>query len=88
MLEILSSKYQLINLVAKQNFVRYVASTYQLGITSPSRVLRKVIYRVLCNENISLDAKVSKGLKTKFKKWSNNISSCKAQIPKSIPLKR
>ena len=53
MLEILSSKYQLINLVAKQNFVRYVASTYQLGITSPSRVLWKVIYRVLCNENIS-----------------------------------
>ena len=53
MLEILSSKYQLINLVAKQNFVRYVASTYQLGITSQSRVLRKVIYRVLCNENIS-----------------------------------
>ena len=27
-------------------------------------------------------------LKTKFKKWSNNISSCKAQIPKSIPLKK
>ena len=48
-----------------------------LGIISPSHILEKVMDRELCNEKISWDAKISKGLKTKFKKWANYNSSIK-----------
>ena len=68
---------------------RNVASIYdQFGIISPSHVLRKVIYRELCDNKISWDAEVSKGRKTKFEKWANDVSSIKTKVPTSILLKK
>ena len=66
----------------------YIASIYEvLRLISVSHIIGKLIYRELCDLKIPWDEEIPDILKSKFKKWSQDINSNKIVLPRAIPLK-
>ena len=74
--------------ITKRNVLSYIASIYDpLGLISASHIIGKFIYRELCDLEIYWHEEVPDILKSKFKKWVQDISSNKIALPRTIPLK-
>lgn len=64
-----------------------MASVYgPLGFISSRHMLGKLIYRNLCDKKIHWDEGISDLLKINFKKWVQNKTNNKREIPRVILL--
>ena len=74
--------------VSKRNVLSYIASFHDpLGLISASHIIGELIYCELCDLKIPWDEEIPDILKSKFKKWSQDINSNKIVLPRAIPFK-
>ena len=74
--------------ITKRNVLNYIASIYDpLRLISAGHIIGKIIYRELCDLKIPWDVEIPGVLKSKFKKWVQDVSSNKIALLSAIPLK-